>query len=88
MLSNVNVRALHQHFLHVELNHIGYEIDRLSSEISSLSYSIIDGPSQPAGLPPYSKAPDRYQVFSKRFFPECISIWLKCVADNYFKFHY
>lgn len=67
LLSDADAHALHQHFLRVELNRIEYEIDRLSAEIVSLSYDIIDGPSQPAGLPPYSKPPDRYQVFSKPF---------------------
>ncbi|KAK6101485.1 Chondroitin N-acetylgalactosaminyltransferase family protein [Brugia pahangi] len=68
LLSDVDVHALHQHFLHVELNRTEYEIDRLSAEIVSLSYDINDGPSQPAGLPPYSKAPDRYQVPKWHFF--------------------
>lgn len=67
LLSDADVHVLHEHFLHVELNRIEYEIDRLSAEIVSLSYDITDGPSQPAGLPPYSKAPDRYQVFLKSF---------------------
>ncbi|EJW83942.1 chondroitin N-acetylgalactosaminyltransferase [Wuchereria bancrofti] len=68
LLSDVDAHALHQHFLHVELNRTEYEIDRLSAEIVSLSYDITDGPSQPAGLPPYSKAPDRYQVPKWHFF--------------------
>ncbi|CAG9539829.1 unnamed protein product [Cercopithifilaria johnstoni] len=68
LLSDADAHALHQHFLHVELNRIECEIDRISTEIVSLSYDIIDGPSQPAGLPPYSKAPDRYQVAKWHFF--------------------
>ncbi|VDO21382.1 unnamed protein product [Brugia timori] len=68
LLSDVDAHALHQHFLHVELNRTEYEIGRLSAEIVSLSYDINDGPSQPAGLPPYSKAPDRYQVPKWHFF--------------------
>lgn len=67
LLSDADVHALHQHFLYVELNRTEYEINHLSAEITSLSYDITDGPSQPAGLPPYSKAPDRYQVVSKSF---------------------
>ncbi|VDK78310.1 unnamed protein product [Litomosoides sigmodontis] len=68
LLSDADVHALHQHFLHVELNRTEYEIHHLSDEIISLSYDITDGPSQPAGLPPYSKAPDRYQVPKWHFF--------------------
>uniref|UniRef100_A0A915Q3S2 Hexosyltransferase n=1 Tax=Setaria digitata TaxID=48799 RepID=A0A915Q3S2_9BILA len=68
LLSAVDAHALHKHFLHVELNRIEYEIDRLSDEIVSLSYDIADGPSHPAGLPSYSKAPDRYQVPKWHFF--------------------
>uniref|UniRef100_A0A8R1U071 Hexosyltransferase n=2 Tax=Onchocerca TaxID=6281 RepID=A0A8R1U071_ONCVO len=68
LLSDLDAHALHQHFLNVELNRIDDEIDRLSTEIVSLSYDITDGPSQPAGLPPYSKAPDRYQVPKWHFF--------------------
>ncbi|KAM3723339.1 Chondroitin sulfate synthase mig-22 [Dirofilaria immitis] len=68
LLSDLDAHALHQHFLNVELNRIEYKIDRLSAEIASLSYDITDGPSQPAGLPPYSKAPDRYQVPKWHFF--------------------
>ncbi|VBB30246.1 unnamed protein product [Acanthocheilonema viteae] len=68
LLSDADAHALHQHFLHVELNRIEYEIDSLSAEIVSLSYDTVDGPSQPAGLPPYSKAPDRYQVPKWHFF--------------------
>uniref|UniRef100_A0A0R3RWB2 Hexosyltransferase n=1 Tax=Elaeophora elaphi TaxID=1147741 RepID=A0A0R3RWB2_9BILA len=68
LLSDADAHALHQHFLHVELNRIEFEIDHLSSEIVSLSYDITDGPSQPAGLPPYSKAPDRYQVPKWHYF--------------------
>ncbi|EFO16227.1 chondroitin N-acetylgalactosaminyltransferase [Loa loa] len=66
--SDIDAHTLHQHFLNVELNRIEFEIDRLSAEIVSLSYDITDGPSQPAGLPPYSKPPDRYQVPKWHFF--------------------
>ncbi|VDN05832.1 unnamed protein product [Thelazia callipaeda] len=68
LLSGADVHALHRHFLQVELDRINYGIDRLSAEILSLSYDVVDGPSQPPGLPPYSKAPDRYQVPKWQYF--------------------
>ncbi|VDN25365.1 unnamed protein product [Gongylonema pulchrum] len=63
LLSDADAHALHQHFLHVELDRISSEIDVLSAEIASLSDDIADGPSHPAGLPPFSKPPNRHQHF-------------------------
>lgn len=68
LLSDADVYALHQHFLRVELDRVDNEIGDLSAEIASLSYDIVDGPSHPAGLPPYSKPPNRHQVPKWQFF--------------------
>lgn len=73
LLSDADALALHQHFLHVELDRIDNEIDDLSAEIASLSYDIADGPSLPAGLPPFSKPPNRHQVIFDSFLKSIIA---------------
>lgn len=62
LLSDADVHALHQHFLHVELDKIDKEINRISLEIAALSDGVVDGPTLPVGVPPYSKPPNRHQV--------------------------
>ncbi|VDK51383.1 unnamed protein product [Anisakis simplex] len=68
LLSEADVRALHEHFIHVQLNKIDAKIDKLVEEIDSMSDYISDGPTWPIGIPSYSKPPNRYQVPKWEFF--------------------
>uniref|UniRef100_A0A915CB52 Hexosyltransferase n=1 Tax=Parascaris univalens TaxID=6257 RepID=A0A915CB52_PARUN len=68
LLSEADARALHEHFVNVEVGRVDLEIEQLIAEIESLSADIPDGPSWPVGVPPYSKPPNRHQVPKWEFF--------------------
>lgn len=66
LVSEMDARSLHEHFVHVELEKIDGEIGRLSVELDEFSYDVEEGPSWPVGLPPTERPPNRYQVESSR----------------------
>lgn len=66
LLSEADARALHEHFVNVEVGKVDHEIEQLIAEIESLSADIPDGPTWPIGVPAYSKPPNRHQVFIYR----------------------
>ncbi|VDM44775.1 unnamed protein product [Toxocara canis] len=68
LLSEADARALHEHFVNVELEKVDREIELLTAEVESLAEDISDGPTWPVGVPPYSKPPNRHQVPKWEFF--------------------
>ncbi|CAJ0941270.1 unnamed protein product, partial [Mesorhabditis belari] len=68
LLSQSDSRALHDHFVNVEMDRMDEEIVQLAEEVESLFDNAPDGPSWPIDLPKYSVPPNRYQVATWDFF--------------------
>lgn len=80
LLSEADAHALHEHFVRVELSKIDEQILGLVEEIGAMGDEIADGPTWPVGIAPYSKPPNRYQVYLHTLFLillKFLAQWLK-----------
>ncbi|CAJ0579005.1 unnamed protein product, partial [Mesorhabditis spiculigera] len=68
LLSQTDARALHDHFVRVEMDLMSTDISALTNEVGQLFEDTSDGPSWPVAVPKYSTPPNRYQVATWEFF--------------------
>uniref|UniRef100_A0A915D238 Hexosyltransferase n=1 Tax=Ditylenchus dipsaci TaxID=166011 RepID=A0A915D238_9BILA len=62
LLSEMDARLLHKHFVTVEMNRLDVQVEDLTGSLVGFTQSTENELSWPVGLPPLSKPPNRYQV--------------------------